>query len=59
MKKEEQTQNRQQLKEDDTENKKIETSSENNKPEEITLEKNTEMERNFKATKPQKHNRKR
>ena len=59
MKKEEQTQNRQQLKEDDTENKKIETSSENNKPEEITLEKNTEMERNFKATKPQKYNKKR
>ena len=52
MKKEEQTQNRQQLKEDHTEKKKIETSSENNKPKEITLEKN------FKATKPQKHNRK-
>ena len=53
MKEEEQTENRQQPKGDDTENKKIETSSKKNKPKEITLEKNDEKERNIGETKRQ------
>ena len=53
LKEEEQTENRQQPKGDDTENKKIETSSKKNKPKEITLEKNDEKERNIGETKPQ------
>ena len=52
MKEEEQTENRKQLKGDDTE-KNIETSSQMNKQKEITLRKNDERERNTGKTKPQ------
>ena len=52
MKEEEQTENRKQLKGDDTE-KDIETSSQMNKQKEITLRKNDERERNTGKTKPQ------
>ena len=53
MKEEEQTENQQQLKEDDAENKKIETNSQKNKPKEIALKKKDERERNIGETKPQ------
>ena len=52
MKEEEQTQNRKQLKRDDTEKSK-ETSNQKNKQKEITLRKNDERERNTGKTKPQ------
>ena len=52
LKEEEQTENRKQLKGDDTE-KDIETSSQMNKQKEITLRKNDERERNTGKTKPQ------
>ena len=52
MKEEEQTENRQRLKQDDAENKKVETNSEKNKPKEISLKKD-ERERNIGETKPQ------
>ena len=52
MKEEEQTENRQRLKQDDAENKKVETNSEKNKPKEISLKKD-ERERNIGKTKPQ------
>ena len=51
MKEEEQTENRKQLKGDNTE-KEIETSSQKNKQKEITLRKNDEIERNIGETKP-------
>ena len=51
MKEEEQTENRKQLKGDDTE-KNIEKSSQNNKQKEITIRKNDERERNTGETKP-------
>ena len=52
MKEEEQTENRQRLKQEDAENKKVETNSEKNKPKEILLKKD-ERERNIGETKPQ------
>ena len=52
MKEKGQTKNRQQLKKDDTENRKIETSTQKSKPKEITLEKTDERERNNGETKP-------
>ena len=52
MKEEKQTGNWQQLKDDDRENKKIETSSQKNKLKEVTLEKN-KGERNIGETKLQ------
>ena len=52
MKEEKQTENRKQIKRDDTE-KSIETSSQKNKQKEITLRKNDERERNTGKTKPQ------
>ena len=52
LKEEEQTENQQQLKEDNAENKNIETNSQKNKPKEIAL-KNDERERNNGETRPQ------
>ena len=52
MKEEEQTENRKQLKGDDTE-KNIETSKQENKQKEITLRKTDERERNTRENKPQ------
>ena len=52
MKEKGQTKNRQQLKKDDTENRKIETSTQKSKPKEMTLEKTDERERNNGETKP-------
>ena len=55
MKEEEQTENWQELKGDDRENKKIETSSQKNKPKEVTLEKKR-REKKYRRNQTLKHN---